>query len=91
MYNLENADIKNNTLIIPTEDGSVICIPEEGATNDELALFKVWRELYPNGKPVPTSEPIILEEPVDEEKVAMAEAIIDLDSRLSQLEVRINA
>lgn len=32
------------------------------------------------------SEPEIVDEPIDEEKVAMAEAIIDLEFRLSQLE-----
>lgn len=30
-------------------------------------------------------------EPVDEEKAAMAEAIIDLETRLSEMEVKINA
>ena len=34
----------------------------------------------------PQLDPIIITEPVDEEKAAMAEAIIDLDARLTTLE-----
>lgn len=34
----------------------------------------------------PEPEPIIITEPVDEEKIAMAEAIIDLENRISILE-----
>lgn len=36
-------------------------------------------------------DPIIIDEPVDEEKAAMAEAIIDLNARLSELEAKANA
>lgn len=35
---------------------------------------------------LPKPKPQIIDEPVDEEKIAMAEAIIDLESRLSKLE-----
>ena len=84
-YNLVNADIIDNILIIPTESGN-ICIPEDGANEEERELFKEWRELYPDGKNAPGTEPIFIEEPVDLEKVAMAEAIIELNNRIVELE-----
>jgi len=36
-------------------------------------------------------DPPIISELIDEEKAAMAEAIIDLETRLSEMEARINA
>ena len=47
-----------------------------------------------NGKlvdiiPLPKPDPPIVDEPVDDEKVAMAEAIIDLNNRISELEQKL--
>lgn len=84
-YDLLNADIIDNILIIPTESGN-ICIPEDGANEEERELFKEWRELYPDGKEDQGTEPIFIEDNVDLEKVAMAEAIIDLNNRIVELE-----
>lgn len=39
----------------------------------------------------PEPGPPIVTEPIDEEKAAMAEAIIDMETRLSQLEAMLNA
>lgn len=58
--NLDKTDLKNNILIIVNDDGSIQCIPEEGATQDELALFEEFRQVYPEGKPV---IPIELQKP----------------------------
>lgn len=44
-------------------------------------------DVIPTDQP-PASESKIVDEYVDEEKVAMAEAIIDLESRLTELERR---
>ena len=48
-------DLRENTLIIQNEDGSITCIPEEGATIKEQALFNEFRGEYPNGKPIVVS------------------------------------
>ncbi|MDF2800216.1 MAG: hypothetical protein K0S61_119 [Anaerocolumna sp.] len=83
---LSNVNIIDNTLIIQL-DGEIKITPEELANEEERELFKEWRELYPDGKPT-SEEPIYVEEPVDWEKVAMAEAIIDLDARMAILEAK---
>jgi len=50
--NIENIDLIDGMLIVPQEDGSTLCIPEEDCTADEAVLFAAWRELYPDGKPI---------------------------------------
>jgi hypothetical protein len=61
MLNLEKTDLKDNVLIVQNEDGSIQCVPEEGATSYELALFEEFRQAYPDGKSEPVVEP---QEPV---------------------------
>ena len=39
----------------------------------------------------PEPDPPIVTDPIDEEKAAMAEAIIDMENRISQLEAMLNA
>lgn len=43
-----------------------------------------------NINPVPRPEPEIVDEEIDEEKIAMAEAIIDINMRIEELENRLN-
>lgn len=86
MLNLNKTDLKEEILIIQNDDGSIQCIPEDGATADEKMLFEEFRQAFPNGKPVQKNNIIPIVDPVDEEKVAMAKAIIDLEIRLSALE-----
>lgn len=39
----------------------------------------------------PEPDPVIITEPIDEEKAALAEAIIDFEERISKLEAMLNA
>lgn len=55
--NLDKTDLKNDVLIITNDNGSIQCIPEDGATEDEKAMFAEFREACPNGKPIETVEP----------------------------------
>lgn len=48
-------DLKENTLIIQNEDGSITCIPQDGCTSKEQALFDEFKVEYPNGKPIVVS------------------------------------
>lgn len=43
-----------------------------------------------NITPLPRPEPLVVDEVIDEEKIAMAEAIIDLNMRIEELENRLN-
>lgn len=55
--NFDKTDLKENVLIIQNEDGSITCIPREGATSDELELFSEFETAFPDGKPVLEIEP----------------------------------
>ncbi|WP_333638223.1 hypothetical protein [Tissierella praeacuta] len=88
---------KPNSNWYPDEDNYVIDETKEG--NQEL-INKIKEhapymelviennkliDVIPTDQP-PAPEPEIVDEYVDEEKVAMAEAIIDLESRIAELE-----
>ncbi|QOX63664.1 hypothetical protein FRZ06_10025 [Anoxybacterium hadale] len=65
--------------IIPLPDGSIVCIPEEGATVEELELIQRIRDDV-ESRPAP--EPIdVAPEPTTEEY------LVDLDFRLSMIEL----
>ena len=51
----DKTDLKENVLIITNDDGSITCIPEEGAIVEEQAMFTEFRTTFPNGKPVVVS------------------------------------
>jgi hypothetical protein len=56
--NLDKTDLKDDVIIITNDDNSIKCIPRENATDYELSLFKEFEAAYPNGKPVPSVEPV---------------------------------
>jgi|GEM_PF-3292764 len=75
-------------------DGSMVFIPEEDCTAAEREVFQAYHEFYKDTggvKPTPISEPQIINEPVDEEKAAMAEAIIDMSMQINELRAEIEA
>lgn len=78
--NLDKTDLINNTLIITNDDGSIQCIPEDGATEDEKAMFDEFRQAYPDGKPAPPIEPQTPQPTQDD-------YLLDLDYRLSKIEL----
>lgn len=57
MLDFDKTDLSDNVLIIQNDDGSITCIPEDGATESEKVMFVEFRAKYPNGKPVPTVGP----------------------------------
>lgn len=77
---LDKADLKDNVLIIANDDGSIQCIPEDGATEDEKAMFDEFRQAYPDGKPQPVIEP----QPSQQTE---EDYLLDLDYRLSKIEL----
>ncbi len=78
--NLDKTDLKEGVLIITNNDGSITCIPEDGATTDELALFDEFRQAYPNGKSQSVVEPQA-PQPTEEDY------LLDSDYRLSKIEL----
>jgi hypothetical protein len=56
MLNLDKTDLKDNMLIITNDDGSITCIPREGAIQAELDLFAEFEAVFPEGKPQPVVE-----------------------------------
>lgn len=74
---------------ISLPDNSTVFIPQEDCTAAEAEVFAAWQEAHTNDPAPQPQEPASLSEPADEEKVAMAEAIIDLNARLSALEGRL--
>lgn len=78
--NLDKTNLVNGMLIITNDDGSIQCIPEDGATEDEKAMFDEFRQAYPNGKPQPVIEPQP-PQPTEEDY------LLDLDYRLSKIEL----
>lgn len=73
--NFDKTDLRENTLIITNEDNSITCIPEEGCTLEEKALFNEFRTEYPDGKQVIPVEP---QEPIPTEAEIQAELINNL-------------
>lgn len=87
--NVIKDDIATIRMLIKTDGGVVVAIPEERWTDDQKAIAAEFENQFPNGRPLPTpSEP--QNEPVDHERVAMAEAIIDLSSQIDDLKNQIN-
>ena len=78
--NLDKTDLKDNVLIITNNDGSIQCIPEDGATVEELRWFEEFRQAYPDGKPQPAIEP-------QEPQPTIEDYLVDLDYRLSMKEL----
>lgn len=82
--NFDTTDLKDNILIIKNEDGSIICIPREGSTDNELKLFKEFETEFPNGKPepeIPKTDPI----PTTEEKlIATQKDLEETQNRLTE-------
>ena len=66
--NLDKTDLRDNILIIQNDDNSIRCIPREGATPEELELFKEFEAAYPDGKPQP-EPPHVDPIPTTEEKL----------------------
>lgn len=78
--NLDKTDLRDNILIITNDDGSIQCIPEDGATVEELSWFEEFRHAYPEGKPQPVIEP-------QEPQPSTEDYLIDLDYRISKKEL----
>ncbi|MGJ0847410.1 hypothetical protein ACR77J_12035 [Tissierella praeacuta] len=82
---LSNPDLAKEEGWIPLEDIKPIYNEEtQYLLNDgyEILSDKVIKKY----KIENIQEPEIIDEPIDDEKIAMAEAIIDLESRLAELE-----
>lgn len=88
-YDLSKANFIDGVLIINTDDG-IICIPQENCTSDERELFQEWNNLFPNGKIKEEIISIIIDEPIDEEKAFMAEAIIQMSTEIEIMKAQIN-
>jgi hypothetical protein len=82
----DNINVIENVMIITNEDGTVTCMPRQDCTPSEESMFKEFEETYPQGKPLRQDNTIIEADYIDQEKVAMAQAIIDLNNRIEQLE-----
>jgi len=78
--NFDKTDLRENTLIITNDDGSITCIPEEGCTADEKAMFDEFRVEYPDGKP----QPVVEQQPL---VPSQEDYLLDLDYRLSLIEL----
>lgn len=77
MLNFDKTDLRDGILYIDSEDGTK-CIYEEGATETEKAMFAEFRAKYPDGKPQPQIDTPMMNDPVDQGSMDMAEAIISL-------------
>ncbi|AJH00423.2 hypothetical protein LF65_03871 [Clostridium beijerinckii] len=75
VLNLDKTELINDVLIITNDDGSIICIPREGAIESELALFAEFEEVFPNGKPivVATHQQLI---PTTEDRITALESAL---------------
>ena len=73
--NIENAELNEGMLIIPQEDGSILCIPEEGATTSELELFAEWRNLYPDGKSIVIDAEVVKSQLIQQASLSCRERI----------------
>jgi hypothetical protein len=70
----DKAKIENNTVV-----------ESEVETDTEYFIAAKYNELVEKQKRI-IYAPIIVDEPVDDEKIAMAEAIVDLNNRIQKLE-----
>ncbi|WP_315065871.1 hypothetical protein [uncultured Clostridium sp.] len=76
----DKTNLRDGVLIIQNADDSITCIPEDGATEDEKAMFTEFRQAYPNGKPV---SPVKKQAP----QPTQDDYLLDLDYRLSKIEL----
>jgi hypothetical protein len=81
--NIKDLNIQNGYLIAQTQ-----FVPINSEFDCELEVLNRWTELYPNGKTSPAInvDKTPSNEIADPEKLAMAEAIVDLNARLAALE-----
>lgn len=90
--NVEDMNFTEGGFIISLPDGSIVFIPEQDCTASESEVFQAYHEYYKdNGgvKPEPEMPSQFVLEPVDEEKAAMAEAIIDMSQQINELRSQI--
>jgi hypothetical protein len=83
MLDLDKTDLIDNVLIITNDDGSIKCIPREGATSEELELFAEFEKAFPNGKP-PKTNPIP-SDPAPDEITVLKKSLAATIENLSQL------
>ena len=89
---LEDMSFIGNGFSINVSMDSTIFVPESTTDPFEQEVFAAYREFYKDTggvKPVPVTDPPIVLEPVDEEKAAMAEAIIDMSQQINGLRTEI--
>lgn len=68
----ENIDIKNNVLIITRENGDTDCLHESTWNEEEKEIVRQFREMYPDGRPLPEVEPQV-PIPTSEERITLLE------------------
>lgn len=83
MLDLDKTDLIDNVLIITNDDGTVKCIPREGATSEELALFDEFEKAFPNGKP-PKTNPVP-SNPTPDDVTMLKKSLAATIENLSQL------
>lgn len=86
-YNLLDSETLKNEGWLPLEENK----PTYDVNTQYLEFqgYEILEDKVITNYTVKDIETQIVDEPVDDEKVAMAEAIIDLETRLSELEGRI--
>ena len=85
MLDLDKTDLVEGGLIVQTEEG-IKFIPEEGATEEEKALFEEFRAVYPNGKPQPEITP---QEPQPTETEILKAQLEEAKAQLAEQETRL--
>lgn len=83
MLDLDKTDLIDDVLIITNDDETVKCIPKEGATSEELALFDEFEKAFPNGKP-PKTNPVP-SDPAPDEITVLKTSLASTIENLSQL------
>jgi len=53
MIDFDNTNLFEGYLYVNKKDGSIECIPEADATEEQKAMFEEFRVKYPNGKQIP--------------------------------------
>jgi hypothetical protein len=79
-----NIELQENQFEVTEEIyNALVRMPADYETDEEGNIISVTCPSEP--------DPPIVTDPIDEEKAAMAEAIIDMENRISQLEAMLNA
>jgi hypothetical protein len=79
-----NIELQENQFEVTEEIyNALVRMPADYETDEEGNIISV---VCP-----PEPDPPIVTDPIDEEKAAMAEVIIDMENRISQLEAMLNA